>query len=106
MILGLIYFVTNVHLFIFLAFCAQTLGGIGAGLNSTCAVAIITSCFPDEREDNFAVLEGGVGIGMLLGPLAGGVLYTIGGYIMPFWTVAFTCVALYPRLSETINFIQ
>ena len=74
------------------------MGGIGAGLNSTCAMAILTSCFPDDREDNIAILEAGVGIGMLLGPLAGALLYTIGGYIMPFWTVAFVCIALYPTL--------
>lgn len=93
-------------LFIALSFVAQTLGGIGAGLNSTCAMAIITSCFPDDRENCIAILEGGVGIGMLLGPLLGAVLYSIGGYMMPFWTVALVCCALYPTLIHTINFIE
>ena len=106
LILGAIYYIDNMYLFIFMAFFAQTLGGIGAGLNSTCAMAILTSCFPEEREDNIAILEAGVGIGMLLGPLAGALLYTVGGYIMPFWTVAFICIALYPTLTETINFIE
>lgn len=69
-------------------------------------MAIITSCFPEDREDNIAILEAGVGIGMLLGPLAGALLYTIGGYMMPFWTVAFVCIALTPTLKETINFIE
>jgi len=69
-------------------------------------MAIITSCFPEDREDNIAVLEGGVGIGMLLGPLAGAVLYTLGGYCAPFWFVAFVCCALYPSLNSSIDFIE
>lgn len=104
--MGSLYFINNLYLFVILSFLAQTLGGIGAGLNSTCAIAILTSCFPNEREDCIAILEGGVGIGMLLGPLLGACLYSIGGYIMPFWTVAAICIALYPSLLETINFID
>jgi len=105
LILGGIYYVENMYLFIFLAFLAQTLGGIGAGFNSTCGLAIITSCFPDDRETNLAIMAAGVGIGMLLGPLFGAVLYTIGGYILPFWFVAFLCMALYPTLTQVIDFI-
>ena len=69
-------------------------------------MAIITSCFPEDREDNIAILEGGVGIGMLLGPLVGACLYQVGGYVMPFWTVALICVILYPTLQHTINLIE
>lgn len=105
-ILGSIYFVDNLYLFIFFAYVAQTLGGIGAGLNSTCAMAIITSCFPDDREDNIAILEAGVGIGMLLGPLLGALLYTIGGYMFPFYFVAFSILLLSPLLKSTIDFIE
>jgi MFS family permease len=97
-ILGSIYFIDNLYLFIFFSYIAQTLGGIGAGLNSTCAMAIITSCFPDDREDNIAILEAGVGIGMLLGPLLGALLYTLGGYVFPFYFVAVIILALYPIL--------
>jgi MFS family permease len=50
-------------------------------------------------------MAAGVGIGMLLGPLFGAVLYTFGGYVLPFWFVAFLCIALYPMLRQVIEMI-
>ncbi len=69
-------------------------------------MAIISSFFPDSKEDNITVLEIGIGIGLLVGPLLGAFLYTIGGYILPFWTVAVICMLLYPLLLHTVAFIQ
>jgi len=82
------------------------LGGIGAGLNSTCAIAIIISFFPEEKELYIGILEAGVGVGMLVGPLIGAFLYQLGGHVLPFWTVAGICIALYPMLNYTNNKIQ
>ena len=36
------------------------------------AMAIITNHYPDEREENLGILEGGTGLGLLVGPLLGG----------------------------------
>jgi len=104
-ILGSLEFVDNLNIFLALSFLAQTLGGIGAGLNSTCAMAIITSFFPNDKELYIGILEAAVGIGLLVGPLLGAFLYSVGGYIFPFWTVAGICMALYPLLIHTITFI-
>jgi MFS family permease len=103
--LGSLAFIDNTELFVALSFLAQTFGGIGAGLNSTCAMAIITSFFPEEKELYIGILEAGIGVGLLVGPLLGAFLYSIGGYILPFWTVAGICLALYPLLIHTIKFI-
>jgi len=105
-LLGSLKFVENTRVFISLSFFAQFLGGIGAGLNSTCAVAIISTFFKDDREYYIGILEGGVGVGMLVGPLLGALLYSLGGYLMPFWTVAGIVLALYPMLIHTVNYIQ
>jgi MFS family permease len=75
LMLGAISFVDSVNMFIGLSFTAQIIGGIGAGLNSTCALAIINSFFPGEREFYIGILEAGVGIGMLIGPVVGAFLY-------------------------------
>lgn len=69
-------------------------------------MAIITSFFPEEKELYIGILEAGIGVGLLVGPLLGAFLYSIGGYILPFWTVAGICLALYPLLIHTIKFIQ
>ncbi len=47
LILGLLVFVDNLFWFIFLSFLAQIIGGVGAGFNSTCSIAIISSYYPD-----------------------------------------------------------
>ncbi len=99
-------FVDNLYMFIGLSFLAQIIGGVGAGLNSTCALSIISSFFPTEKELYIGILEGGIGIGMLIGPLCGAFLNSIGGYAMPFWTVAGVCIALYPMLLHSVAFIQ
>ena len=69
-------------------------------------MAIITTFFPDDKEQYIGILEGGIGIGMLAGPLIGAFLNQVGGYAMPFWTVASVCVALYPLLLHTVKYIQ
>ena len=83
----------------------MTIGGIGGGLNSTCAMAIITSMFPNEKELYIGILEAAVGIGLLIGPLLGAFLYSVGGFKLPFWTVAAICITLYPLLIHTNKFI-
>ena len=47
LIFGLLAFVDSLFLFIALSFFAQIIGGIGAGFNSTCSIAIISSYYPD-----------------------------------------------------------
>jgi MFS family permease len=106
LILGFLLFIDNLYLFIGLSFLAQIIGGIGAGLNSTCALSIISSFFPADKELYIGILEGGIGIGMLMGPMCGAFLNTLGGYAAPFWTVAAVCIALYPMLLHSVAFIQ
>jgi len=69
-------------------------------------MAIITTFFPHEKEQYIGILESGIGVGMLVGPLLGAFLNQIGGYAMPFWTVGGVCIALYPLLLYTVKFIQ
>ena len=96
--LGFLKYVESRDWFIALSILAQCFGGVGAGMNTTCAIAIITNHYPKERELNLGILEGGTGFGLLLGPLIGGLLYAIGGYLAPFLTVGSICLLLFPLL--------
>ena len=104
--LGFLKYVDSATWFVGLSILAQCLGGVGAGINVTCAMAIITSHYPDEREENIGILEGGTGLGLLLGPLLGSVLYALGGYSLPFWTVGGICILLFPVLKHTCTIIK
>jgi hypothetical protein len=43
---------------------------------------------------------------MLIGPLFGALLYSIGGYLMPFWTLAAFFIAMYPLLLSTLKSVE
>ena len=75
-------------------------------MNTTCAIAIIANHYPTERELNLGILESGTGLGLLLGPIIGAILYAIGGYVAPFWTVGVICLLLLPLLQHTVNVIN
>jgi len=75
------------------------LGGFGAGANATASMAVLSSFNQQEREKYIGWIEAGAGIGLLFGPLMGALLYSIGGYVMPFAvfgkSISFTdCVQL------------
>ena len=47
-------------------------------------MAILSSYDHTEREKYIGWVEAATGIGLLLGPLLGAVLFSIGGYVAPF----------------------
>lgn len=96
--LGALKYVESSYAFVALSVLAQSIGGIGAGINTTCGLAIITNNSPEDREFNLGIFEAGAGFGLLLGPLIGTALYAAGGYIAPFWFIGTICVILIPLL--------
>lgn len=79
-IMGFLKRVDDLNLFIYLSFLAQILGGIGAGGNSTVTLATLSQFDNHDREKYIGWLEGAFGLGFILGPLLGAILYNFGGY--------------------------
>lgn len=104
--LGMITYVKSVGLFVTLAMVAQAMGGFGAGCNTTVYFSVITSCFPHSKQKLIGILEAGIGLGLLLGPLLGAVLYEFGGYSCPFWTLGLFFLLAFPLLSKMMNMIE
>ena len=98
--LSVLKYVESPHWFVALSILAMCFGGAGAAINFTCALAIITSIYPDERETNIGILEGASGLGLLIGPLLGSALYTLGGYSLPFWTIGTLSLLLFPVIKN------
>jgi MFS family permease len=48
---------------------------LGAGINSVSSMAIVTTHYKDEREKAIGLIEAMSGIGLLLGPFFGALLY-------------------------------
>jgi MFS family permease len=85
--LGSLKYVESPTSFVVFSFIWKFICGIGSGLNSTASFAIIATHYRDEREKMIGMMESSSGIGLLLGPFVGAILYQIGGYILPFFTM-------------------
>lgn len=72
-----------------LLFSARALQGVASAVPWTVGPALIAELFPAERRGRaMGLTQSGSGIGMLLGPPLGGVLYAAGGYLLPFAVTA------------------
>lgn len=74
-------------LFITLAFTIRIIEALGNAAFLTASFAIIAKEFPNNVSVTFASLETFFGLGLIVGPMVGGVLYSFGGYYLPFVTL-------------------
>mmetsp|Transcript_31379 Transcript_31379/g.41566 ORF Transcript_31379/g.41566 Transcript_31379/m.41566 type:complete len:197 (-) Transcript_31379:1140-1730(-) len=102
-ILGTLHWVTSEALFVTVALFAQAMGGFGAGCNTTVCFSIITSHFPDEKQKLIGILEAGIGVGILVGPMLGALLNEFGGYSCPFWTLGAIYLMMFPLIGRMMR---
>jgi MFS family permease len=100
--LGLLDFVDSKLWFVLLSFVWKFLCGVGAGINSTSSFAIISTHFKAERERYIGYMENASGLGLLLGPTVGSILYKLGGYMTPFFTMASVYFLMYPLIVVSL----
>ena len=96
----LMKWISNVGTFVFCSMFAQAMGGFGAGTNTTVCFSLIATFFPHEKQEMIGFMEVGIGIGILVGPLAGTLFYELGGYTCPFWTLGFAFLFMFPIISK------
>jgi MFS family permease len=114
--LGSLKYVDDATTFVLFSFAWKFLCGVGAGLNSTASFAIIASHYKQDREKMIGMMESSSGIGLLMGPFFGAILYQIGGYMLPFFvtgkfsqslylilTIAGMYFAMYPLIAYSLS---
>ena len=52
------------------------------------------------------ILEAGIGLGLLVGPILGSVLYEAAGYCCPFWTLGFLFLTMFPLMTKMLTLIN
>lgn len=87
---GIISYAPDGKPFIILAFAIRIVEALGTTGFYVSALTIGVETFPDNRGFVTSVIEGLSGIGMIIGPAAGGFLYQAGGYFLPFVTLGGT----------------
>ncbi|GFO13897.1 MFS-type transporter slc18b1-like [Plakobranchus ocellatus] len=73
--------------FIIMCFACRSVEALGLAGLLTASFAIISNEFPKYVATVFGVLETASGIGLMVGPAIGGVLYQVGGFGLPFYTM-------------------
>lgn len=70
--------------FVLSAFSLRIIESLGATAFATSSYSFISTCFPKQTATMFATLETAFGGGVVIGPVIGGFLYDIGGFLLPF----------------------
>lgn len=86
----------------------QIIGGIGNGINNSSSMALLSS-YEDDRDDYIAYLEACGGLGALIGPMLGSVLYYIFGYKGPFLGIGLVyliMVSIFLRKKQSIPLLE
>ncbi|KAK3088776.1 hypothetical protein FSP39_023627 [Pinctada imbricata] len=73
--------------FVIFCFVLRVVLSVGCTSLNTSCYALIAKQFPDHIGTVFGIGEVFVGIGFMSGPAIGGVLYGLGGFIMPFLVI-------------------
>lgn len=84
---GFLHFVHSRELFIILSFMFRIIGSLGTTGALIAAFSLTATEFSNSIATTFATLEVFYGLGYIMGPPVGGILYNIGGFAVPFFVI-------------------
>ncbi|XP_026484809.1 MFS-type transporter SLC18B1-like [Vanessa tameamea] len=96
---GTLVLIEDTTTFTVLCFMVRGMEALGASAYSTASYVFVVNAFPDNIGSVLGILETFVGLGMSVGPAIGGLLYSIGGFGLPFYSLGIVMV-----LTVPINF--
>ncbi|GLV34398.1 hypothetical protein CBL_00325 [Carabus blaptoides fortunei] len=96
---GLLQYIEHHTLFTFLSFFICGLEALGASTYSTASYVLIVNIFPNHIGTVWGILETVVGLGMTAGPAIGGILFSLGGFGLPFYIVGLVSLVFIPLNS-------
>ncbi|KAI1305247.1 MFS-type transporter SLC18B1 [Halotydeus destructor] len=93
---GTLTYVDETFLFAILCFIVRSIGAIAAAMVFTANFTVQCQLFPDNIGFAVAMGETMTGLGVSVGPAFGGVLFTLGGYGLPFYFVGSVVLLVMP----------
>ncbi|KAB7502031.1 MFS-type transporter [Armadillidium nasatum] len=83
-----------VVLFVSLSVILRIIEGLGYAMGRNAGIAIISSEFCEKVEIAFGIVQAFFSSGLLIGPVAGGALYELGGFYLPFLLIGVLLVCI------------
>ena len=81
---GFLHYINNVNSFLTVAYTLRILLGIANAASFVSLLAALMTLYPNKVAKIVAATELFFGIGYMLGPALGGLLYSTGGFVLPF----------------------
>jgi MFS family permease len=81
---GFLYWVPDDTVFISLAITLRFIGGIGQGFIAVSSYAMAAVRYKENLQEKVGLLEAGNGVGFLVGPVVGGIIYEYTHFAVPF----------------------
>lgn len=100
---GLLYWVTNDTAFITLAITLRFIGGIGQGFIAVSSYAMAAVRYKDNLQEKVGLLEAGNGVGFLVGPVVGGIIYEFTHFAVPFMVFGIAIIILTVFLRKHLD---
>ncbi|XP_076457068.1 MFS-type transporter SLC18B1-like isoform X2 [Babylonia areolata] len=101
---GFTYMVPAGDTFIALTFLLRSVMALGSAAFITASFTLAVNSFPDNVSVVYAMLEVFGGLGYMVGPTLGGVLYDLGGFSLPFYSSGVFLVLLSIITFFTLSF--
>ncbi|XP_070534791.1 MFS-type transporter SLC18B1-like [Ptychodera flava] len=111
LLFGCLKVINNADYFVSLSFLVRTAQAVGVQAGNTAAIAIVFQLYRRDVAFAIGIFQIFSGLGLISGPTLGGLLYSAGGYLLPFLVLGgillmvipfFLC--LYPdRIEEDIR---
>ena len=97
---GTLDYVENSSTFAVMSYVIRAIEAVGHSSFKTATFSVVTKEFPEAVGFMYASLQASFGAGLMIGPFIGGVLYGIGGFVLPF-----VLIGALTTLSSAVTYI-
>eukprot|EP00344_Euplotes_crassus_P000817 CAMPEP_0196999676 /NCGR_PEP_ID=MMETSP1380-20130617/4797_1 /TAXON_ID=5936 /ORGANISM="Euplotes crassus, Strain CT5" /LENGTH=223 /DNA_ID=CAMNT_0042416673 /DNA_START=173 /DNA_END=844 /DNA_ORIENTATION=- len=97
----------NSTLVVLMLLVSRSLQGFASSMIQTTCYAIISACYDEDKQKYLGYFEGAQGLGCMIGPAIGAILYSFCGFSGTFYflggSLVLMCPLLYFQIPNTIN---
>lgn len=103
-IFGLFYYINDATWYLVGSMFCRFLQGYGNGCLNSGTSNLMMNAFPAKKLGKLnGLLQTSVGLGMMFGPIMGSILFELGGFTLPFYTVGVMLLVLSMLIACLVN---